>query len=145
MSARPFLDTNILVYAHDITAGEKHELARDLLTKLWREGGGCLSVQVLQELYVTLVRKVKDMAPEMALELVEAYTRWRTHRPAGTDVVTAINLHQKQQISFWDAMVVTSAGKLGCLLLYSEDLNAGQRIAGVTIVNPFTEGPDARA
>lgn len=139
MSARPFLDTNILIYAHDTTAGEKHGLARDLLADLWREGGGCLSVQVLQELYVALIRKVKAMTPKTARELIEAYSHWLTHRPAGADVVAAIELHQKQQLSFWDAMVIHSAARLGCERLYSEDLNAGQLILGVQVLNPFVE------
>ena len=145
MSAKPFLDTNILVYAHDTTAGEKHALARDLTAGLWREGGGCLSIQVLQELYVTLVRKVEDVTPETARELVESYTHWRLHRPTGHDVVAAINLHQRQQVSFWDAMVVHSAATLGCERLYSEDLNAGQSLAGVRVVNPFLESAGERA
>lgn len=139
MSAKPFLDTNILIYAHDTTAGEKHELARDLTAKLWLEDGACSSVQVLQELYVNLVRKVKDMTTETARDLVESYTHWRLHQPTGKDVIAAIDLHQKQQISFWDAMIVQSSAKLGCHILYSEDLNAGQVIAGVTVVNPFVE------
>ena len=139
MSAKPFLDTNILVYAHDTTAGEKHARARDLTARLWREGGGCLSIQVLQELYVTLVRKVENMTPEAARDLVESYTHWRLHRPTRRDVVAAIDLHQRQQVSFWDAMVVHSAATLGCQQLYSEDLNAGQNLAGVIVVNPFLE------
>ena len=138
-TSKPFLDTNILVYAHDTTAGEKHQRARDFTASLWRGGGGCVSVQVLQELYVTLRRKVKDMTPETALEVVESYTHWRLHRPNGSDVVAAINLHQRQQLSFWDAMVVHSAATLGCEQLYSEDLNAGQVIAGVRVVNPFID------
>lgn len=138
MSAKLFLDTNILVYAHDTTAGEKHEQARALVTRLWQDGGGCLSVQVLQELYVTLHRKVEDIRPETARELVETYTHWRVHAPKGEDVIKAIDLHQKQQLSFWDAMVVNSAAKLGCEELYSEDLNAGQTVAGVAVVNPLT-------
>ena len=145
MSAKPFLDTNILIYAHDTTAGEKHARARDLTARLWREGGGCLSIQVLQELYVTLVRKVEDVTPETARELVESYTHWRLHRPTGRDVVAAIDLHQRQQVSFWDAMVVHSAATLGCERLYSEDLNAGQSLAGVRVVNPFLESAGERA
>ncbi len=114
------------------------------LTNLWRGGGGCLSVQVLQELYVTLIRKVKAMTPETARELVEAYSHWRTHRPAGSDVVASIDLHQKEQLSFWDAMVIHSAARLGCERLYSEDLNAGQLILGVQVVNPFSEAVGKR-
>ncbi|MEX2535534.1 MAG: PIN domain-containing protein [Trueperaceae bacterium] len=137
MSARPFLDTNILVYAHDVTAGEKHKIAKRLVADLWPNGGGCLSIQVLQELYVTLVRKVQDMTPKTARVLVESYSHWRTHRPAGIDVVSAINVHREQQLSFWDAMIVQSASLSGCEKLYTEDLNDGEWILEVQVVNPF--------
>jgi predicted nucleic acid-binding protein len=72
MSAKPFLDTNILVYAHDTTAGEKHILARELVTRLWHEEGGCLSVQVLQELYVILTRKVEAVYRFMCVKRQKA-------------------------------------------------------------------------
>jgi predicted nucleic acid-binding protein len=134
---RPFVDTNILVYAHDRTAGEKHEAARALIGRLWRSGGACLSVQVLQEFYVTVTRKVEGMTPTTARSLIDDYTRWRVHRPTGADVLAAIDLHQHHRISFWDAMIVWSSGKMGCERLLSEDLNADQLIGGVKVVNPF--------
>jgi predicted nucleic acid-binding protein len=77
MNASPFLDTNILVYAHDVSAAEKHDVAKELVAGFWQAGGANLSIQVLQELYVTLTRKVKDVAPESARRTVEAYGHWR--------------------------------------------------------------------
>jgi predicted nucleic acid-binding protein len=132
-----FFDTNMLVYAHDRTAGNKHAAAQELVRSAWDAGGACLSVQVLQEFYVTVTRKVDGMTRPIARDLVEDYSRWQVHRPAAEDVVAAIDLHQRNRISFLDAMIVRSAGKLGCRRLLTEDLNAGQSFAGVRVVNPF--------
>lgn len=137
MTARAFVDTNVLIYAHDSTAGEKRDVARRLLEALWQDGLGCVSVQVLQELYVALSRKVVPVSPETARAMVDSYRRWPTHAPDGNDVLAAIDLHQAQRLSFWDAMVVNSALRLGCGRLYTEDLDAGQVISGVQVVNPF--------
>ncbi len=137
MSARTFIDTNVLVYAHDITAGRKREVAKQLLEDLWRENKGCLSVQVLQELYVTLTRKRNLTTPQVARQLVLTYGNWPTHQPNANDVLAAIDLHQKSHISFWDAMVIQSAARLDCVQVFSEDLNHGQVVSGVTVTNPF--------
>lgn len=135
---RQFIDTNVLVYAHDTSAGDKHRRAKQLLAELWNDGNGCLSIQVLQEFYVTITRKVSQpLDPEIARQRVEDLGYWLIHSPAVDDVVEAIRLHQTSQLAFWDAMILTSAGKLGCRLLWSEDLNTGQVIAGVTIKDPF--------
>ncbi len=137
MSARVFIDTNMLVYAHDITAGRKREVAHQLLEDLWRNNSGCLSVQVLQELYVTLTRKRNLVKPQVARQLVLTYANWRTHQPNANDVLAAIDLQQRSNISFWDAMVIQSAAHLGCIQVLSEDLNHGQVVSGVTVTNPF--------
>jgi predicted nucleic acid-binding protein len=143
---RVFVDTNVLLYAFDTSAGEKRGRALEVIDTAWRDGNGCVSVQVLQEFYVNATRKLERRLPvETAKRLVASLSRWEVHAPEAEDVLSAIDLQQHAHLSFWDAMVLQSAGKLGCSLLYSEDLNAGQRIAGVTIVNPFIEGPDARA
>lgn len=139
MSDRSFVDTNILIYAHDRTAGRKHEISRDLIDRLWESGTGCLSVQILQEFYVIATKKLRDIEPQEARGLVETYSRWHLHRPGEGDVLNAVDLHQSHQLSFWDAMVVISARKLNCQLLQSEDLNDRQNIMGVMITNPFTQ------
>ncbi len=133
-----FVDTNILVYAEDRDAKTKHEVARDLVVRLWEDRAGVLSVQVLQEFYVTVTRKLrKPLSPAKALEIVEGYLTWNVVENTGKLLTTAIALQQKAQLSFWDAIVVQAAIDAGCDTLYSEDLAAGQRIGPLVIVNPF--------
>lgn len=142
MSAeRCFVDTNVLVYAYDGTAGPKHETARSLVGGLWETGEGCLSIQVLQEFFVTVTRKVpRPLSADTAAQAVADLGRWRVHSPATTDVLAAIDLHRRESVSFWDAMVIHSAAVLGCSSLRSEDLNHGQRYGGVIVRNPFLPG-----
>jgi predicted nucleic acid-binding protein len=139
MSDEPvFVDTNVLVYGLDPTAGIKHATARELIGRLWAEGTGCLSVQVLQELYVTLTRKVPRPIPEpVAGRLVDALCSWRIHTPTCRDVVAAIDLHHQHAVSFWDAMIVTAAAGLGCRRLLSEDLADGTSYGPIIVENPF--------
>ena len=139
MSAdRQFVDTNVLVYAHDVSAGAKRERAHDLLASLWASGEGCLSVQVLQEFYVTVTRKVaRPWGPEAAAQAVADLGRWKTHAPQPQDVLEAIQLHGRTRISFWDAMILHSAAALDCRVLWSEDLKPGRSAAGVVVENPF--------
>jgi predicted nucleic acid-binding protein len=135
---RTFLDTNVLVYAHDETAGSKRDAARLLVEELWESGRGCLSVQVLQELFVTLTAKLPKPVPAAtALRVVEDFAAWTVYAPGPSDVLEAIRFHGRHRISFWDAMVVQSAAQLGCDVLYTEDLNAGQLYDGVRVVDPF--------
>lgn len=133
-----FVDTNILVYAEDRDAKAKHAAARDLVLKLWNERSGVLSIQVLQELYVNITRKLKKpLSSPKALEIVEEYLTWTVIENTGKLLTSAIELQQKAQLSFWDAMIVQAAIDGGCDTLYSEDLNAGQRFGTLVIVNPF--------
>lgn len=137
--SRRFVDTKVLVYAHDISAGDKHERARALVEQLWDTRNGCLSVQILQEFFVTVTRKIpKPLGAEAAKEVIADLARWRVHVPAADDVLGAIGLHQWTGISFWDAMMVRSAVEIGCEVIYSEDLNHGQLYDGVRVENPFT-------
>ena len=133
-----FVDTNVLVYAHDDSAAGKRDQARELVEQLWAARDGCLSVQVLQEFFVTVTRKIaKPLNAETAKEIVADYSRWHLHVPAADDVLAAIGIHQRTGISFWDAMIVRSAAEIGCEVLYSEDLNVGQEYSGVRVENPF--------
>ena len=137
-AALEFVDSNVLVYLHDRSAGEKQALAKDLVDRLWRDRRGCLSIQVLQEFYVNVTRKVpKPIPTERARTIVSALGEWRTHRPAVADVVAAIEIQQRHRVSFWDGMILRSAGALGCGVVWSEDLNAGQDYDGVRVMNPF--------
>ncbi len=135
---RKFVDTNVLVYAHDVTAGDKHSRARALVEELWRTREGCLSVQVLQEFFVTTTRKIpKPLDAPTAAQIINDLAHWHVHAPAASDVLAAIDIHQQTGASFWDAMILRSAQELGCRALYSGDLNPDQIYAGVRVSNPF--------
>jgi predicted nucleic acid-binding protein len=135
---RQFVDTNILLYAHDDSAGTKRDQARALVEQLWESRDGCLSVQVLQEFFVNVTRKItKPLSVETAKGIVADLSHWHMHVPAADDVLGAIGIHQRAGISFWDSMIVHSAAEMGCTVLYSEDLNAGQDYSGVRVRNPF--------
>lgn len=137
-ASRQFVDTNVVVYAHDETAGAKRERAKNLLEDLWSAHAGCLSVQVLQEVYVTLTAKVpKPVEAGTAAAIVGDLSRWHIHMPGPDDVAGAIALHRRHRISFWDAMIVWSAQQQGCTTLWSEDLSPGQTYDGLRVRNPF--------
>ncbi len=134
------VDTNILVYAHDRSAGRKREIAQALLARLWQEGSGCLSIQVLQEFAVNVTRKIPHpLSLAEAREVIDLLAEWQVHSPVPADVAAALRRQEEDRISFWDGMIVQSAHRLGCRILWSEDLNSGQTIAGVEIRNPFAE------
>lgn len=133
-----FVDSNVLIYAHDLSAGTKHKAARELIERLWEERLGRLSVQVLQEFFVNVTRKLANpLEAGEAREVISDYTYWRVYRPGAPGVLAAIDLHRRTGISFWDAMIVRSAASQGCEVLYSEDLNEGQSYNGVRVENPF--------
>jgi len=136
MNGREFVDTNVLIYAFDRTAGKKRETAATLLARLWSDRIGYLSLQVLQEFYVTATKKLK-MAPAEAYAQIDRFGKWTVHRPEVDDVLVAIQLHREKKISFWDAMILRSAMSSGCDLLWSEDLSDAQRWDGVIVRNPF--------
>lgn len=136
---RQFIDTNILVYAYDITAGEKHEQAKRLIIDLWNSRKGCLSIQVFQEFYVTIVKKVASpIKPEDVYRIISDLGLWSTHVPTVEDVLEAIDIQQRNNLSFWDSLIVCSANRMRCDVIYSEDLNNGQVYEGVKVINPFT-------
>ena len=105
-----FVDTNVLVYAHDLSAGEKHERASLIMKNLWESEAGCLSIQVLQEFYVITTLKIpKPLDSELVQRIIRDISYWRVHSPDSDDVLSAIALHQLVGISFWDAMILRSA------------------------------------
>jgi predicted nucleic acid-binding protein len=136
---REFVDANILVYAFDTSAGDKQTRAKDLLGRLWRDCTGCLSVQVLQEFFVTVTKKVpKPLTVDEASDRIREFAAWRVFSPKAEDVLAAIALRKRAKLSFWDAMIVESAHQLGCTTLWTEDLTDGQTLHGVRIRNPFS-------
>ena len=138
MSARVFVDTNVLVYAHDVSTGSRHEQARALVDPLVYERTGALSTQVLQELYVSLRRKAgRPLSATQAREIVADYLRWEVVVNTGESILDAIVLEKRYRLSFWDALVIDAARECGAEILYSEDLNNGQIYDSVRVVNPF--------
>ena len=133
-----FCDTNIFVYAYDISAGEKRRMAKDLVERVWTSGTGVLSVQILQELFVTLTRKASPpLQSSAARQIVEDLTTWNVIEPAGRDVLETIDTCVRWKLSFWDAMILTTARKAGATVLWSEDLKDGESYDGVVVRNPF--------
>ena len=138
MSDKHFVDTNILMYAHDTSAGAKHERARTLVEDLWRERSGAISTQVLQESCVNLRRKAgRPLTTKETRELVSDYLSWHVVVNSGESLVDALDLEERHTISFWDALVVHAAHAAGADVLYSEDLSHGQAYGSVRVVNPF--------
>jgi predicted nucleic acid-binding protein len=133
-----FVDTNILIYSQDQDAGAKRERAIETLKALWASGAGRLSVQVLQEFYVNVTRKLATpVARSTAREVISAYGAWVREPTTPATVMRATDLADMAQISFWDALIVASAEQMGASAVYSEDLNAGQTIVGIKIINPL--------
>jgi predicted nucleic acid-binding protein len=138
MSDVVFVDTNILIYAHDRDAGGKRDRAAQALERLWDETAGRLSIQVLQEFYVTVTQRLPTtLSRASAREVVRLYAPWVREPTTPDTVLRANELAELTQISFWDALIVAAAEDAGATLLYSEDFNADQTIAGVKVVNPL--------
>ena len=137
MSAKVFIDTNVLVYAYDIDAGRKRQTAQEVLLNLWQERSGAVSMQVLQEFYTTSTRKLAStLSKEKARLILNRYAHWCiATTPA--EIKEAFLIEDAARIGFWDALIVATAIKAGASRILSEDLNPGQMIAGVQIVNPF--------
>lgn len=137
MSAKSFVDTNVLIYAHDVDAKAKHDIAKRVLHELWSDRAGVLSTQVLQEFYVNVTRKIsRPISKEAARLVVGTYTIWCVDTTP-TEISSAFRIEDESRIGFWDALIVASAIKSGSKRILSEDFNAGQTIAGVRIENPF--------
>ena len=138
MSDRYFVDTNILMYAHDASAGEKHDRARALVEELWRDRTGVVSTQVLQELSVNLRKKVRrPLDAKATRDIVADYLTWQVIVNRGDSILEAIDLEFRYQISFWDALVIQAAQLSGAEILYSEDLSDGQQYGSVRVINPL--------
>jgi predicted nucleic acid-binding protein len=138
MRVECFLDTNVLVYAASSSRNEAAKRERAL--KLVQEADFGLSVQVLQEFYVTVTRKMKNpMAPELAVALMDEYRVFPTVPTDYPLVVSAVELSVKYGISYWDGAIIAAAQVLEADTLYTEDLNHGQRYETVRVVNPFRE------
>jgi predicted nucleic acid-binding protein len=137
MSDKTFVDTNVLIYAHDIDAKVKYETANLVLRELWMDRRGVLSTQVLQEFYINVTRKIRaPLSKSLARRVVDSYAIWCIEMTPA-EILAAFRIEDDSQIGFWDALIVSAAAKAGATRILSEDLNAGQRIAGILIENPF--------
>lgn len=131
-----FVDTNILVYAHDADAGDRHQRSAELLRELWsRPEHPWISVQVLQELYVNLRRKMVD--PEDAQRVVENYFAWSIVQNDTALLQAAMGSSSRWRVSLWDALIIEAARRAGATQLWTEDLNEGQHFEGVQVINPL--------
>jgi predicted nucleic acid-binding protein len=138
MTGKTFVDSNILIYAHDGDAGSRQRRAAERLAELWNSRAGRLSTQVLQEFYVNVTQKIKvPLSRSAAREVVRNYTPWVESPITPATVVRASEIGEIWHISFWDGMILAAAEQDHASQLLSEDLTHGQVIAGVKIVNPF--------
>jgi predicted nucleic acid-binding protein len=138
MTASVFFDTNVLVYAAVGTGSDEHKRKRALELIASTEFG--TSAQVLQEFYVTVVKKaVRPLSPAQALNWIEQWTAFPCQAIDHQLVRIAIELCARYRISYWDAAILAAAGALGAETVYSEDLNDGHRYGSVRVVNPFSQ------
>lgn len=138
-----FVDTNILLYAHDVSAGDKYRQAKWLVADLWRSGKGCLSIQVLQEFYVTVTQKIPKPVPaETAVQIISSLAEWRLYTPEIHDLLDAVDIQQRHSIAFRDALIICSAVRLDCAIIWTEDLSSGRDYEGISVCNPFSDGCD---
>ena len=140
MSDRIFVDTNILVYAHDLSAGDRHAKASAVIESLWEAETGVISTQVLQEFYVTVTRKIKNpLRLAEAREIIRNYLAWPVQINDPETTIRASEIEEKNNLSFWDALIVAAALRLQAKKIITEDLNHGQIIEGILIENPLLQ------
>lgn len=136
-----FVDTSVLVYAHDASDQLRQPVAAGLVDDLWRSRGGVLSTQVLTEFYTVVTRKFDPpLSRREARALVHAYAAWPVVQVDPPLIVAASALEEQHSFSFWDALIIETARRAGADRLVSEDLQHGRRIAGLVIDNPFVSG-----
>lgn len=142
MADKIFVDTNVLVYAHDVEAGQKRAMAAEWLDRLWVDRNGVASLQVLQELYVTVTQKLSTpLAVRQAAHLLAQYSQWEVALLKPHDLLAAIEWQRRHGLPFWDALIVQAGSIAGCRLLLSEDFTDGQRFGRLQIRNPFLHAP----
>jgi predicted nucleic acid-binding protein len=143
MTAKVFVDSNILVYAHDADAGPKQKIAAAQLKALWQDQLGRISIQVLQEFYVTVTQKLgKPLAKSKAREIVRDYAQWVAIPTTPQTVIRGSEISEGWRLSFWDSLILAAAEEQDCSTVLTEDLNAGQTVAGIRIINPFLLNQD---
>jgi len=133
---RTFLDTNVLVYSDDPRYPSKRATALDLLRRHLRSRTGVVSLQVLQEYFVSATGKLK-LDSELARQRVAVFANFHVAELTVGDILAAIDLHRLHCLSLWDTLILRCAKQAGCRVLLSEDMQHGRIVDGVEIVNPF--------
>jgi predicted nucleic acid-binding protein len=136
MSARSFFDTNVLVYTDDAASPAKQQRAVELVAEQRRAGTGVVSLQVLQEYFVSVTRNL-NLDARVARRKVELLAEFDVAAPEVADILAAIDLHRLHGFSFWDALIVRAAQQSGCTVLLSEDMQHARELDGLRVVNPF--------
>ena len=138
---RVFLDSNVLVYAHDLTEGRKHEKAKRIVAECWKgDKHPKISIQVLQEVHVTLVRK--GLQASVSADLVRYYLAWDIIENRESLFRDSLAFQIELGLSFWDASILAAAVAGGVEELWSEDFQDGRSYHGVHVVNPFNPNWD---
>lgn len=133
-----FIDTNILVYANDVSDERKRERARQIIHDVIVEGNGCISTQVLAEFWVTVTRKLAiPLSAELAREQIQLLSSLKIIPVDHAMVLEALQIQERWQFSYWDAQILAAANRASCAFVYTEDLHDGALIGSVTIKNPF--------
>lgn len=140
MNDKVFLDTNIIVYAHDRSSGDKRTTAKAIMERLWEERNGVISAQVLQELYVCVTKKIPKPLPlKEARSIIEYLSTWHVVSNDKHLTLKATDIQERYRLSFWDSLIVQAAIQGKAATLFSEDLPTGQVVEDVVIINPFIE------
>jgi predicted nucleic acid-binding protein len=140
MKGKVFLDTNIIVYAHDRSSGDKHAVAREIMDYLWESRKGVISVQVLQEFFVCVTKKIlKPLLIKNARVILEYLSTWDVVVNDKYITLKAIDLQEKYRLSFWDSLAIQAAIQGRASLLLSENMPDGQAVKDLKILNPFTK------
>jgi predicted nucleic acid-binding protein len=140
MNGKCFVDTNVLVYAHDHTSGMKYDKARLLTRQLWTLDNAVISTQVLQELYSALRRRsAYPLSQSEAEEILRDYFEWEVIVNTRSSILRAIEFEIRYKISFWDGLILQAAEAARAEVVYTEDLSHGQLYAGIKVINPFRD------
>ena len=141
MTSRSFIDTNVLVYAEASDAPYKQRSALVLLQRLYEQGLGVVSTQILQE-YCNVALKKLQLPAQYVRSQLDLYEQFEVVQVTPTIIRAGLDLHQTRSVAFFDAIVLASARAAGCSVLWTEDMNAGEVVNGVRISNPFSSpGP----
>jgi predicted nucleic acid-binding protein len=141
MSAKVFIDTNILLYAYDRDSGTKHETAREFIRRCWEDTSGVISIQVLSEFFVRATREGSSfVSPDEAEAIIQNLSHtWTIIIPDVPIVLEAIRGRKVHNLSYWDAMIWASAKQAMIGAIYTEDFQHDQVVEGVKFINPFKQ------